>query len=420
MPNRHIHLMKNKLTNIVLILLLQLIATHSAFSQQSTNLSPDELFNAARNIPKEKENYPKIISTLKLALQKSPDYADVKIFLGRVYTWNNNLDSARYELNQVLAKEPKNIEAHAALVDLEYWNQNFRRALDHANQGLLYDPSSTDLIVKKAKILAAMKDDRKAVNFYNDHKELDTLRGFLDLLKRDNTKNMVSAGYEYIYFDKRFPDPWQFAYADYSRNTKIGYVSGRLWYSNRYNKNGLQGEIDAYPVLSDKIYTYIGVGASPSSIFPKFRAGASIYFMLPKKFDGEMGFRYLNFNPVESYIAVLGLGKYIKNWYINIQSYISLISQQPSQSHTLNVRYYFSDRFNLIGMQIGTGVSPDDRIRNIDQTANLKSYKFGLNYSRDVAKNLAVGASGLWYYEEYATKTWGNQIGLSVNVNKRF
>ncbi len=412
--------MKNKLINtLVFTVFLQLLFAYSVYSQQS-NLTPDELFNAARNIPKEKENYPKIISTLKLALQKSPDYADVRIFLGRVYTWSNNLDSARYELNQVLAKTPKNIEAYAALVDLEYWNQNFRRALDHANQGLLYDPNSADLIVKKAKVLAAMKDDKKAASFYNSYKDLDTLRGFLDLLKRDDTKNMVGVGYEYIYFDKRFPDPWHFAYADYSRNTTLGYVSGRLWYSNRYGKNGFQSEIDAYPVLSDKVYTYIGVGASPSSIFPKFRAGGSIYFMLPKKFDGEMGFRYLNFNPIESYIAVVGLGKYIKNWYINVQSYISLVSQQSSQSHTLNVRYYFSDRFNLVGMQIGTGVSPDDRVRNIDQTANLKSYKFGLNYSRDVVKNLAVAASGLWYYEEYATNTWGNQIGLSVSINKRF
>jgi YaiO family outer membrane protein len=412
--------MKIKLFNILgFIFIIQLIVVDRSFAQQ-IHLSPDELFNAARAIPKEKANYPKIISTLKLALQKSPNYADAQIFLGRVYTWNNNLDSARYEINQVLAKDPKNIEAYAALTDLEYWNQNFSRALDHANQGLLYDPKSSDLIVKKTKILAAMKDEKRTKSFYNEHKDLDTLRGFLDLIKRDNTKNMVSLGYEYVYFDKRFSDPWHFSYADYSRNTKIGYVSGRLWYSNRYNQNGLQGEVDAYPILSDRVYTYICVGASPSSIFPKFRAGGSIYFMLPKTFDGEMGFRYLNFNPVESYIAVLGLGKYIKNWYINVQSYISLVSEQSSQSHTLNVRYYFSDRFNLVGMQLGTGISPDDRIRNIDQTANLKSYKLGLNYSKDVVKNLAIAAAGLWYYEEYASNTWGNQFSLSLSINKRF
>ncbi len=411
---------KSLLRFLSITLSLQLLAIGYLLAQDIKTLTPDELFNQARNIPKEKANYPKIISTLKLALEKSPDYADVRLLLGRVYTWNQNLDSARLQFNQVLAKYPENPEAHAAISDLEYWNGNYIRSLDHINQGLLYQPNSTDLLVKKARALTALKDTKQASSFFKEHSDLDTLRNFYDLLKRETAKNIASAGYEFVYFDKRFDDPWHFSYVDYSRNTKLGYVSGRLWYSRRYNTNGFQGEIDAYPILTKKLYSYIGVGASGSTIFPRFRAGTSLYYTLPKQFDSELGFRYLNFNPTETFIGVVGLGKYIKNWYINIQSYLSLSPRITSQSHTLNVRYYFSDRFNVAGLQVGTGVSPDDRARSIDQPVNLKSYKLGLNYGRDIANNLSIATAALWYYEEYAPKTWGNQISLNVSINKRF
>ncbi|WP_199121097.1 M48 family metallopeptidase, partial [Pedobacter sp. ASV28] len=140
------------------------------YAQIKTQTS-DELFTQARNIPKEKTNYPKIISLLKSALVKSPDYADIRLFLGRVYTWNDNLDSARYQFNQVLAKDPKNIEAYSALFDVAYWNENYTRALDHANMGLLYEPNSAELNIKKAKALNALKETRQAMALLKEYRQ---------------------------------------------------------------------------------------------------------------------------------------------------------------------------------------------------------------------------------------------------------
>ncbi len=156
--------MKKTLTRFLAITLcLQLFTTSYLVAQETTELSSDEIFTLARNIPKEKANYPQIIGLLKTALTKSPDYADIRMFLGRVYTWNDDLDSARYQFNQVLAKDAKNIEAYSAIFDLEYWNNNYWRALDHANAGLFYAPNSAELNIKKAKALNALKESRKAL-----------------------------------------------------------------------------------------------------------------------------------------------------------------------------------------------------------------------------------------------------------------
>lgn len=417
--------MKKKLIRFLSITFtIQLFVVGNLFAQDTTNLTSDELFTQARNIPKEKANYPKIINTLKLALAKSPDYADIRLFLGRVYTWNDNLDSARYQFNQVLSKEPNNIEAYSAIFDVEYWNENYRRALDHANQGLLYDPNSSELLIKKAKALNALKDSRQALavlrSYNKQNPGQDTVKTYYQMLRSENAKNLIDLSYEYVYFDKRFDDPWHYTSLDYTRNTGLGSITGRLMYSNRFREDGLQGEIEAYPSISKGIYAYVGAGYSQSDIFPRFRAGVSLYYTLPKSFDAETGFRYLDFNPSKTYIYVLALGKYTGNFYFNLKSYLSPDVDIFSHSYTFSARYYFSDRYNFIGAQIGAGISPDDRARNIMGEGNLSTYKFGVNYSRDLIKNFTIATSGLWFYEEYRTGLWGNQIGVGVSLIKRF
>ncbi|MGV3546580.1 MAG: YaiO family outer membrane beta-barrel protein [Pedobacter sp.] len=417
--------MKKKLIRFLSITFIaQLFVVGYLFAQDTTNLTSDELFTQARNIPKEKANYPKIINTLKLALAKSPDYADIRLFLGRVYTWNDNLDSARYQFNQVLSKEPTNIEAYSAIFDVEYWNENYRRALDHANQGLLYDPNSSELLIKKAKALNALKDSRQALavlrSYNKQNPGQDTVKTYYQMLRSENAKNLIDLSYEYVYFDKRFDDPWHYTSLDYTRNTGLGSITGRLMYSNRFREDGLQGEIEAYPSISKGIYAYVGAGYSQSDIFPRFRAGVSLYYTLPKSFDAETGFRYLDFNPSKTYIYVLALGKYTGNFYFNLKSYLSPDVDIFSHSYTFSARYYFSDRYNFIGAQIGAGISPDDRARNIMGEGNLSTYKFGVNYSRDLIKNFTIATSGLWFYEEYKTGSWGNQIGVGVSLIKRF
>lgn len=193
--------------------------------------------------------------------------------------------------------------------------------------------------------------------------------------------------------------------------TSIGAVTGRVMYSNRFGSNGLQGEVEAYPSITKGIYAYVGTAYSQTDIFPRFRAVISLYYVLLKSFDAETGFRYLDFNPSKTYIYVHSLGKYSGNFYFNIKSYLSPDVDIFPHSYTFSTRYYFSNRFNFIGAQIGTGVSPDDWMRNIRCVGNLHSFKFGLNYSRDLFKNFTPAAKGLWFYEEYRANLWGNQVG---------
>jgi YaiO family outer membrane protein len=80
----------------------------------------------------------------------------------------------------------------------------------------------------------------------------------------------------------------------YSRLTKFGTVIGRVNYANRFQTDGLQAEVDAYPRLSNVFYTYVNAGYSENAgVFPKYRAGFSLYANLPKSYEAEAGWRYL-------------------------------------------------------------------------------------------------------------------------------
>lgn len=76
----------NKLS-VILLLFLAI----STGSKAQNSLSSDELFSNARNAAFEDKNYEKAKKLAFEALEKSPRYADVDIFLGRIYSWGSSV-----------------------------------------------------------------------------------------------------------------------------------------------------------------------------------------------------------------------------------------------------------------------------------------------------------------------------------------
>lgn len=115
-----------KFHNLYFFILI-LLSTIRVSAQK--DLSSDQLFIKARKIAFEEKNYPKAIAITKETLQKSPDYADIRIFLGRMYTWVDKLDSARVEFERVREKSKGYENLYIAYGYLEYWNDNSKKAL---------------------------------------------------------------------------------------------------------------------------------------------------------------------------------------------------------------------------------------------------------------------------------------------------
>ena len=407
------------------ILLLLLISFKLVNAQ--TSLPTDELFKQARSAAFEQKNYPLAISLSKQALAKSPDYSEISIFLGRVYTWTGKLDSARSTLSAVLDKHPDIEDAAFAAASLEYWNNNSAKALQIVNSGLKYHPQSTDLLLLKGKVLNDLHQYKAADSTLNVLIKADPAnsdaRAVEDRVKDNSSINKLSLSYDYIYFDKEFNSPWQVVELDYSRQTSFGSIIGTLNYANRFNTNGLQYEVDAYPHISKMFYAYVSAAYSGNqTVFPKARGGFSLYANLPNSFEGELGFRYLYFSG-STWIYTAALGKYYKNFRFTLRTYLTPSFGSVSQSYSFNTRYYFGGAFDYLSFTLGTGVSPDDP-RNIILLNNGNNYKLSsdnaeLAYYRTFKRNIFFINASL-ENQEYRFQTRGNQLDIGIGYQRRF
>lgn len=393
------------------------------------SLSADGLLVLARKAAFDDNNYELAKYRLYKALHISPGYADIKIFLGRILTWSKEYDSARYYFNAVLKASPDYEDASVALTDLEYWNDDYIKALAILEEALKYHPESENLWVRKAKVLNAarrFKDAQAAVDhaLRINHNNTEA-RSLANRIKESSFKNKIGLSYDYVYFDKQFADPWHLSSFDYTRTTGIGSVSGRVNFANRFKENGVQYELEAYPRISNTFYSYVSLGFSDNvGVFPNWRGGFSLYANLPKSFEGELGFRYLKFSGDPTWIYTAYLGKYYKSWLFGVRTYLtpSNFTSTVSSSYTASARYYFATADDMIGFNVGYGISPDDRLNSIqlDGSIRLISYKAGLSFKKKISRSSVISMDGSWFNQEYRPQEKGNQYQISIGWLRRF
>lgn len=411
--------MKKHFVFLVLLLLFPI----NFYSQQ--NLSADELFQKARNAAFENKDYAASISFAKQALEIAPDYTDISIFLGRVYIWNNETESARQVFQALENKDTRDEDFFIAYASLEYWNDQNAKAKEIIEKGLSYHPKSEDLWLLKAKVSYAEKEYKeseeaiKAVLAINPKNTEAT--GLAVRINEFTSKNAISINYNYSHFDRQFEDDWHVVGISYRRATSIGSIIVRGNYANKFAENGTQIELEAYPRLSKIFYLYVGGAYSNDvGLFPKYRTGVSLNANLPKSFEAEIGYRQLYFsNSIWMYTA--SIGKYYKNFWFNLRTYITPDNQNISHSYTGTVRYYTKSALDYFAFQIGTGISPEENRNNLleNETFKLKTFKIGAEYNFSVKANMfSVGT--MYYNQEYRPNEKGNQFDITLGYTRRF
>ncbi|MBD8018893.1 YaiO family outer membrane beta-barrel protein [Kaistella pullorum] len=400
------------------------ILLYTALSAQE--LSSDELFTRARNEAFENKNYPAAVELAKQALNQSPDYTDISIFLGRLYTWDKNVAAAREVFQGLEQKEVRDEDFYLAYASLEYWNDNYAKALEILEKGLQYNPKSEALWMLKAKIHnsadqfdASQTAITKILEFNPENAEA---RAMLIQLQSLTAKNSVGISYGFTHFDTQFDQDWHTAGLSYKRATKLGSVILKGNYAYKFGESGTQVELEAYPRISPTFYLYLGAGFSGDvGIFPKYRTGASLNANLPKSFEAEIGYRQLYFSE-NILLYTAAIGKYYKNWWFNLRTYITPDSSNISHSYTATARYYTKGAQDYFSVQAGTGISPDDNRNNLlnDDTYKLKTFKLGADYNFSVKKTNLFSVGATWFNQEYRPETRGNQLDVSLGYTKLF
>jgi len=355
--------------------------------------------------------------------------SDVALLLGRTYAWDGKYDSTRVILNEVLAHNPENMEALDAFADVEYWSENYAKAVEYCDLALRKDPKNEGFLFKKAKILHSSEKYEEAVASLEELISINDSNA--EALKKlqeyrlDVMKNRIKLNYTIDHFDKSFNrDPWQVVALSYGRKTKLGSVIARVNMAKRFDDTGFQYEMDAYPKISENNYGYLNYGFSQSSVFPDHRFGAELFHSFPKAFEGSLGMRTLFFGSSDVTIYTGSVGKYISNYWISLRSYVTPGTTGTSVSGQLQMRRYFSDPENYIGLRLGYGVSPDDNqnLVNSDSSSRLKlntrSIRLELNHI--INHVWIINPAAAWGSEELTSGNFSGYYTFDISITRLF
>ena len=406
---------KYVLTAFLLFLLFGL--PKISLGQKSISAQPDSFFLVARDLAIQGE-YQQARKICFSILDNFPDYHDVRVLIGRSFAWEQKFDSARIHLMQVVQNDNDFIDAHLALLDVEIWSRNLPAALEKINFILQNHPENLDYRLKKAQVLFKMGDDVKAKTQLNyilsKDKQHKAAKNLLLQLEHKQHYNFLSLDYSLETFQKPYVKNLHLTSLEYSMVLKkTTFIAGfHTGFSNINNLSGSQIQLQAYPVINNKMYAFLNYSYGFKSIFPKNRAAFELYRELTNAFEVSGGVRYLQFGEdtakTNIYIITGSISKYQGNYWFSIRPYLSPKTFGISQAVSLEMRRYFKDSKNYLFTLVSYGNTPDDPANNINnlEKFQLTAASFKIGYQDYLSKRLLFQIkAGLSVQEYQASKT---------------
>lgn len=291
--------------------------------------------------------------TLKRILTKYPHYNDVRNLLASTYSWDGEYDKARGHFNKITSTDKKNKETWVAAIKNEIYAKEYYIALGLANKAISYLKDDELLLKLRKEILEQTPGSVES--------QPEIPKGNVEKQSAESKvyNNRIAISNSYEIFDVAY-DPMINSSLEYKRETKIGSIIPRINFSNRFQTNGIQYELDTYPKFSKKLYAYTNYAFSNAPIFPAHRAGVELYANLPKSMEVSLGARYMAFNDQQVSIATGSFGLYKGNYYLSARPYITQSKDKPfGVSGTVLGRKYLKDSENYFGLMLGYGFTPD-------------------------------------------------------------
>ncbi|MEQ9306647.1 MAG: YaiO family outer membrane beta-barrel protein [Marinoscillum sp.] len=384
-------------------ILILIFASIGAIAQEWKDLGTDELFEKARNEAFD-GNRVQAREMLNHILASSPDYADVRILLGRTYAWDGKRDQAKAEFQKVLDKDPDYQDALNAMIDVLMWDDAYKIALSTVNRALETYPNFEDFIYKKASILNKLEQYDEAMNTVNQllvvNPNNERALQLQETIKTTRQRYTLSFKMGADYFDRDFSKFAVSSSIQLGRRNDWGTSIARINFARRFESTGLQGEIDLYPRIANGVYGYLNYGFSNSFLFPDHRFGAEVFSSLPKSLEASLGLRYMIFGPENDVLIYTGsLGWYHRSMWFSVRPFITPDDRAgTSVSVGFNVRRYFSNPDTYIGLTGGFGYSPDIRTLqsstgfepDTEEIFTLRAQRIGITGQKLLKYNLFV------------------------------
>ncbi|MCF7805204.1 MAG: YaiO family outer membrane beta-barrel protein [Candidatus Marinimicrobia bacterium] len=409
-----------------------ILTTSNPVYGQDVNV--DSLFAEARDAAFEQENRELARQLSMRALEISPAYHEIRIFLGRLYAWDSQYEQAEKQLQRVLAADPGNTDARGALLDVYIWSEQYTEVLETARSGLRRNPVNEKFLYSKSLALSKTGEPRQAIITLNTLLQVEPSheRGLtlFKLLQEQQALYEVSLSYRYDRFQSadgpwnlictdQNRDPWHTVNAEINRRFGFGPAIFRVHQASRFGQNDWQAEFDLYPSIRQGTYAYLNVGFAGADLFPEYRFGGELYQSLPKAFEVSLGLRYMKFTASDVAVYTMSAGKYWGNYWLNFRTYLTPKAVSFSRSAIFTARRYFRDAENYIGLTFSLGESPD-LLLSAGEANNLSARAIQINGHWKMGAMYALKWNVSFANEEWQTEQYLKNCGIELGLSRQF
>lgn len=133
---------------------------------QLADKNPEALFIYARQAAFD-QRYEEARLIGRHVLRDHPNYHDMRVLVGRTYSWNGDYAEAETYFRDVIRRNPLYADAYSALADAERWNGQLKQSLQVIEQGLAQVPEDAALLLQKAKTLSQLERPQAALQAVN-------------------------------------------------------------------------------------------------------------------------------------------------------------------------------------------------------------------------------------------------------------
>jgi YaiO family outer membrane protein len=369
----------------------------------------------------EKGSYDKALSLLEPLRAKFPEDEDIKIYIGRIYSWKKDYKTAEKIVLPMADKANPNPEALAAVINVYYWSEQFEKCITYCDKYLEIDTKNTDVLLIKAGSLERLNRDKEALTVLEKAYTLDSSNSKitgLQTLIGHKTKNAVAFSYLNISTSNPGQQPQHYGYVEYSHKFSKSTLVGRANIGNAYNETQMLFEADYYQTFAKRNYLYVNAGVSTGeTIFPVAKAGVEYYFAPQKRFDYSLGLKYMHFNTTDVTLLTGQVGYRTGNYTLAYRPYYDTANELFS--HVLSVQNTNEDTERIIRLELQYGNVPYLYLYN-NFIEPLKAYRIGLQYQHRIGSSFFIRPIFLYEYEEYSPGQYRNRFNAQVILTKRF
>lgn len=367
-------------------------------------------------------HYGSAIKILEHLADSIPENEDYRIYLARVYSWQEDYSKAISILAPLTEPPDFSHEAMGVMMTTQLWAENYEEVIRYSDFALQKYPT-TSIKMNKALALDALDRRKEAKEILKAIlTEEPQNRNALALQTAIFKKNSDHISFSYLntsFSDPGF-SPWHLSYLEYKRDVGAVPALARLNYGNLFDQQGTLLEFDVYPKISDKSYLYLNAGAAiNSAIFPQIKAGIEYFISVDKGIAISIGSKYLSFKDSKVLLLTGGASYSTKNnLRINYKPYLTNTENNWFLSHTLALRITnIKESFFQFDLQYG---SMPYAFYTSNAFTELTSLRLGVQYRLRLTENIFLQPVFLYEHEEYYPSLHRNRFNSQIITTFRF